>query len=289
MSSLVDPLAEQWEESIAALPTQAERDEVTAFIQNYFRPGAGTGIMRSFFLLLKANRCHLEKQPERLRKEFYDPLAELMQRLEKSLTVQYEGQKAGITAMERSGTQADKAAQRVELIVPKVEGIVQAAFDRIQTESLTKKITHTVVKSAVEPVAKTNEKLGQTLELLDNALVSIQETMKVLRNFSLPTIVGVAFIAALLLCGSISACIIGRMGTAYDRKLAAAVASNGDAFAELAQLRAKIEIMPQGDAEGNPIPGHYALSLENAEAAQMKRNDPRGRGLIFFQASPETH
>jgi hypothetical protein len=92
MSPLTDPLAEQWEETIAALPSQAERDEVTAFIQNYFRQGAGTGIMRSFFLLLKANRCYLEKQPGRYRQEFYDPLAELMLRLERGLSLQLEGQ-----------------------------------------------------------------------------------------------------------------------------------------------------------------------------------------------------
>jgi hypothetical protein len=289
MSAVGDPLGPDQEEMVAALPSQVEREELVVFIQTHLRPGFGNETSRGFSLFMKAYRLLLERQLARFRQEFYQPTTEAMLRLEKSLALQEETQRAGIASMERSATHAEDASQRTEKTVPKIEKAVQTAFDGYDPKILSQRITESFEKSMVEPLEKTNEKLNATLEVFQEVLLHAEQAIKILRRVSFPSIAGVTFMLALLLCGSLSAYIIGRMGTAYDRKLAAAVENNGDAFAQLAQLHARIQVVPQGDQQGNPIPGHYALSLENADAAQVKTKDPQRRGVIFFQKSDDNN
>ena len=281
--SLADPLAESWEETIAALPSAAERAEATAFIQNDLRQGVGVGLLRGWFLLMKANRLFMESMPARLRKEFSQEIMEEIVRLGKSLAAHDKNWKEGVSSLERSATHAENAAQRIEKIVPHTDKIVQDAFDRIDTTKLSGAISQTVMKSTVEPVTKTNEELKSTSELLRELVLHTNAAIKALSLLSLPGIAGVVFLAALLLCGSVAAIVVGRIHAGYDRELALAVETNGPAFAQLSRLHAKLEIAPQGDTQGNPIPGCWALSVDAAEEAQMKTNDPRRRGVIFFK------
>jgi hypothetical protein len=37
------------------------------------------------------------------------------------------------------------------------------------------------------------------------------------------------------------------------------------------------------------MPGHCALSLDNADVAQIKTDDPRRRRVIFFKETPLTY
>ena len=131
-------------------------------------------------------------------------------------------------------------------VIPQIEAIVQKAFDQIDTKVLSQRITETVLKSTVDPIAKTNDKLGGSLDVLQELLGHTVEATKTLRSHSLPMIAGVAFLAALILCGSISALVITRISHAYDQRLSTAVATNGAAFAELARLHAKIEVGSPG-------------------------------------------
>ncbi|HEY0256212.1 MAG TPA: hypothetical protein VGC39_02125 [Candidatus Methylacidiphilales bacterium] len=276
-----DPLGFSMEGLVAVLPTQEEREELALFIEDHLKRGAGAGVLRGFFLLLKAYRIFMDGLPERFRKEFAE-LSETMLRLEKSLAVFQQGQKESVAVLERSAGHAGKVAQRMEKVIPQIEAIVQKAFDQIDTTALSQRITETVLKSTVDPIAKTNEKLGATLDVLQEVLGHTERATKTLRSLSLPMIAGVAFLAALILGGSISAVIVSRISQAYAQRLSAAVEANGDSFAKLARLHAKVEVVPQGDAAGNPVPGRWALLLDGAETVEMKTNDPRRRGVVFF-------
>ncbi len=81
-----DPLGSNMEEVIAALPTQQERDEFTLFIEEHLKRGTGAGILRGMFLLLKANRCYLEKLPGQFNRELVQPIRDHALRMEEKLS-----------------------------------------------------------------------------------------------------------------------------------------------------------------------------------------------------------
>jgi hypothetical protein len=88
LSAVLDPLGLNMEEVISSLPIQQERDELSVFIEEHLKRGTGAGILRGLFLLLKANRCYLEKLPGQFNRELVQPIIENMLRLETSIGLQ---------------------------------------------------------------------------------------------------------------------------------------------------------------------------------------------------------
>src|SRR3984957_20643512 len=129
-----DPLGSNMEEVIAALPTQQERDELTLFIEEHLKRGTGAGILRGMFLLLKANRCYLEKLPGQFNRELVQPIRDHALRMEKSSAVQIEAQKQIAIQNERTTTRSVGVMDRMESIVPQVENVVQRSVDKVDTK-----------------------------------------------------------------------------------------------------------------------------------------------------------
>jgi hypothetical protein len=67
---------------VASLDSQEERDRLTRFLTVELPEGKGTGILGDVFLLLKANRCYMEKLPGQFNRELVQPLTENLLRLE---------------------------------------------------------------------------------------------------------------------------------------------------------------------------------------------------------------
>jgi hypothetical protein len=165
-----DPLGFNMEEVIAALPTQQERDEFTLFLEEHLKRGTGAGILRGLFLLLKANRCYLEKLPGQFNRELVKPMIENLRRIEASIGLHSEMQEKAVSQMERCATSAINAADRMEAVVPKVEGVVQTAFDKIDSSALTSKFEDSVMEGVVKPVTMVNDKCDQLQYKLDKRL-----------------------------------------------------------------------------------------------------------------------
>ncbi len=142
---------------VASLDSQEERDRLTRFLTVELQEGKGTGILGDVFLLLKANRCYMEKLPGQFNRELVQPLAETMLRLETSVGLQGKAHEKTLAQANRCAESSTAAAGRMEAIVPKVEGVVQTAFDKIDSSALTKKIEDSVVEGAVKPVARVND------------------------------------------------------------------------------------------------------------------------------------
>ena len=168
-----DPLGSNMEEVIAALPTQQERDEFTLFIEEHLKRGTGAGILRGMFLLLKANRCYLEKLPGQFNLQLVQPIRDHALRMEKSSAVQIDAQKQIAIQNERTTTRSVGVMDRMESIVPQVENVVQRSVDKVDTKALTQQISATLLESTVEPVRRTNLELlkmaGQLNDLIEKA------------------------------------------------------------------------------------------------------------------------
>jgi hypothetical protein len=177
MNSLpaIDPLAASWVEAVQALPTEAEREELSRFIRDDLRQGVGAGILRGLFLLLKANRLYLEHLPEKYTQELVLPLRDQFLKLEKTLTQKLEAQSLLVARTEKATTTTQQANQGLESIVTRVENVVQKSVDKIDTRELTRQITESIIQSTVEPVSKTNRQLQEMLKLL----VDLAEKTKV--------------------------------------------------------------------------------------------------------------
>ena len=125
---------------VASLDSQEERDRLTRFLTVELQEGKGTGILGDMFLLLKANRCYMEKLPGQFNRELVQPLTETVLRLETTIGLQSKAQEKTLVQANHCAESSTAAAGRMEAIVPKVEGVVQTAFDKIDSSGLTKKI-----------------------------------------------------------------------------------------------------------------------------------------------------
>jgi hypothetical protein len=283
-----DPLGSNMEEVVAALPTQRERDELTLFIEEHLKRGTGAGILRGLFLLLKANRCYLEKLPEQFNSELVQPIIENMLRLETSIGLQVKAQDKTLVQANRCAESSTAAAGRMEAIIPKVEGVVQTAFNKIDPSALTRKIEDTVMEGVVKPVAKVNEKCDQLQEKLEKRVPVLTGALKWLT-------VGNFFVWALscaLLIGAVAIYVVfeeeqemvTQLQTRVNEeieKVHATAQVNEQTLNALARLNVAIEINPEKDWWGNVMPYHYCIAIKGADSGNTIYKNWQRYGAIF--------
>jgi hypothetical protein len=284
---------------VASLDSQDERDRLTRFLTVELQDGKGTGILGDVFLLLKANRCYMEKLPGQFNRELVQPLTENMLRLETTIGLQNKTQKEGLTHLIGHANSAISAAQRMETVVPKVDKAVQGAFDKIDTKALTQQITDTVVKAAVEPVAKTNKELNETAKLLKDLIVIIREAIGILKEVNLKGILIGCFGTSFAICAFIFMVAYLGVRHSYDdsletqnqklhdiattiEKVQSTSAGNQKAYDFLSRLQVSIEVKPMADGPGNLMDGQYVLIFSDADAAQVL---PDAKGVISFHGN----
>jgi hypothetical protein len=163
---------------IASLESQEERDRLTHFLTFDLKDGKGTGILGDVFLLLKANRCYMEKLPGQFNRELVQPMREHMLRMERSFALQLEMQEKATIRDKRTAEASLHSAERMEAIVPKVQSVVQMSFDNIDPTFLTKRIEDSVVEGAVKPVAKVNEECGRLQDNLGKRVPILTSALK---------------------------------------------------------------------------------------------------------------
>ena len=289
-ANLYDPLGFNMEEVIAALPTQQERDEYTLFVEEHLKRGVGAGILRGMFLLLKANRCYLEKLPGQFNRELVQPVRDLFLRLEKSLAVQIEAQKQIAAQNERTAVKSFTIMERMDSLVPKIETAVQDAVDRIDTGAITQQITDTVLESTVKPITQLNQELARTFPEMERRSKTVLGHMEKMTWYNIKLF----FLNCASFWGIIFFCLYGYgyydLNNWYEKRLAAKYEQidanaqvNHEAYAKLTQLNVTISVVPQNDAQGNVIPGHYAVVMKGADNAGMQTRNDGSAGAILFQ------
>jgi hypothetical protein len=290
VSAVLDPLGFNMEEVIAALPTQQERDEFTRFLEEHLKRGTGAGILRGLFLLLKANRCYLEKLPGQFNHELVQPIIENMLRLETSIGRQIETQDKILVETRRCANVSNDAADRMEAVVPKVEGVVQTAFDKIDSSALTSKFEDSIIEGVVKPVAKVNDKCDQLRDKLDKRLPVLMSALKWVNIWSFLTCV----VACVLIIGAIAIYVVFSMeqemvGTLQTRvkeeieKVHATAQVNEQTLNALARLNVALEINPEKDWWGNEMPYHYCISIKGADSGNTIYKNWQRYGAIFLK------
>jgi hypothetical protein len=165
---------------IASLDTQEERDRLTHFLTVELQDGKGTGILGDVFLVLKANRCYMEKLPGQFNRQLIQPLHEHALRMEKSSAVQIDAQKQIAFQNQRTTERSIEVMDRMDGIVPQVENVVQQSVDKVDTKALTQQITATLLESTVEPVRMTNLELQKMADLLADLIDKAKQVLETL-------------------------------------------------------------------------------------------------------------
>jgi hypothetical protein len=60
------------------------------------------------------------------------------------------------------------------------------------------------------------------------------------------------------------------------------MSANQDAFRQLAVAQVKVKVVRTGDTNGVRFPSGFALMVENADSAEMRKDDGSNTGMIFF-------
>ena len=291
-----DPLGSNMEEVVAALPTQQERDELTLFIEEHLKRGTGAGILRGMFLLLKANRCYLEKLPGQFNRELVQPIRDHALRMEKSSAVQIDAQKQIAIQNERTTTRSVGVMDRMESIVPQVENVVQRSVDKVDTKALTQQISAILLESTVEPVRKTNLELlkmaGHLNDLIEKAKQVLEILLAITWKKMFLSSLGISFFIWAVIfffayhgmqqsfdsslqsihaeqnqkLDDLSAWVGKTLGTGED---------NRNVGERLSHLQVTTDVKPFSDGTD-----HYAFSITNAYDAKVL---PDGTGVIYFQ------
>jgi len=273
---------------IASLDSQEERDRLTHFLTFDLKDGKGTGILGDVFLLLKANRCYMEKLPGQFNRELVQPLTENMLRLETSTSLQAKAHDKILVQANRCAESSTAAAGRMEAIVPKVEGVVQTAFNKIDPSTLTRKIQDTVMEGVVKPVAKVNEKCDQLQEKLEKRVPVLTGALKWL---TIGDFVVWALSCALLI-GAVAIYVVFeeeqkmvmQLQTRVKEeieKVHATAQVNEQTLNALATLNVAIEINPEKDWWGNIMPYHYCISIKGADSGNTIYKNWERYGAIF--------
>jgi hypothetical protein len=291
MSALLslDPLGSHMKQVIAALPSQQERDEFTLFIEEHLKRGTGAGILRGLFLLLKANRCYLEKLPEQFNGELVQPIIENLLRLETSIGLQIKSQDKALVQTDRCVASANAAADRMEAVVPRMEKVVQVAFDKIDPSALTRKIEDCVMEGTVKPVAQVNAKCDQLQEKLEKRVPLLTNVLKWLT-------IGNAVVWALgcaLLIGAVAIYVVFEMEQEMVTQLQARVKEeidkvhvtatvNAKTLETLSHFNVQLTISQETDWFGNEMPNHYCLAMRGADSGGSFYRDWQKYGAIYF-------
>jgi len=273
---------------VASLDSQEERQRLTRFLTVELQDGKGTGILGDVFLLLKANRCYMEKLPGQFNRELVQPLTENLLRLETSVSLQVKAQDKTLVQANRCADSSTAAAGRMEAIVPKVQGVVQTAFDNIDSSALTKKIEDSVVEGAVKPVARVNDECDLLQERLGDRIPILTSAIKWLT-------IGNAVVWALscaLLISAVGIYVVFSMeqemfGTLQTRvreeieKVHATAQVNEKTLDALASLNVAVEIHPEKDWWGNEMPYHYCISIKGADSGGTFYKNWQRYGAIY--------
>jgi len=292
VSALVDPLASSWFETVQALPTVEEREELSRFIRHDMRDGVGAGILRGLFLLLKANRLYLDQLPGSFDQKLVQPMRDFLLRMEKSMASLVETHRQIALRNDCTTDKATQLVDRLDSIVPKVENVVQRSVDKVDTTPITRQISDTLMKSTVEPVARANEELLMTAKLLSGLIEKAKEILEMLYKIawkkmllgSLGITFAFWFVVFILACRgmehsfdatlreqnqkllSLVATVSGSRGTAIGNQAV------GD---ELSRMQITLDVKPVFDGDN-----HYQLTLPHAYDAKVL---PDGTGVIDFQ------
>jgi len=291
-----DPLGSNMEEVIAALPTQQERDEFTLFIEEHLKRGTGAGILRGMFLLLKANRCYLEKLPGQFNRELVQPIRDHALRMEKSSAVQIDAQKQIAIQNERTTIRSVGVMDRMESIVPQVENVVQRSVDKVDTKALSQQISATLLESTVEPVRMTNQELLKMAAHLNDLIEKAKQVLETLLAITWKKMflssLGISFLIWAVIfffayhgmqqffdsslqsvraeqnqkLDDLSAWVVKTIGTGEN---------NRNVGERLSHLQVTTDVKPLSDGTV-----HYAFSITNAYDVKVL---PDGTGVIYFQ------
>jgi hypothetical protein len=287
------------EAMVASLESQKERERLTRFLTLELQDGKGTGILGDVFLLLKANRCFMEKLPAQFNRELVQPIQEQALRMEKTFSLQSELQQKAMAQDRRTTEASFRTMEHMEAIAPKVQSVVQNSFDQIDTKKLSHTIAETLEKAVIAPVAKTNSELQRTVQLLGKLIDHVRGIFDLLKDINIYGMLAGCFALAFVVCGLISYFAIDSAKHSYEdtvrfqeqklqaifaevQKVQAAPSYNGDAFEKLRLLQIPITVEPAVDGQGQTMDGRYTLSLAGAENAQLLQ--PNSEGVITFSA-----
>jgi hypothetical protein len=292
---VIDPLVTSWFETVQALKTVEEREELSRFIRHDLRQGVGAGILRGLFLLLKANRLYLEDLPDKFNQELVQPTRDLLLRLERSLAVQMETQSQIAVRNERAAETSLRAMKGMEGMVPKVDTLVQNAVDRVDTKAVTQQITATLLESTVEPVRQTNLELLKMADLLADLIGKVKQVLETLLKVTWKKMflssLGISFVVWTVIFffvyqgmqrsfeTSLQADRTEQNQRLLDLSASIAKAGNNRSIGErLSRLQVTTDVSSVPDETDR-----YALTITKAYDAKVL---PDGTGVIYFEGPP---
>ena len=291
--------ADLFEELLATYP--AEKRELARQIYYRFAEGDSTQFFTQLFLLLDVYAHYAERVPQAVMEANQNAHAGLMKvREEIGLLAQMiEKRNVNIT------NQADLTAELCQTTVAqcrdtiaRVESALQNVGAQVDTKAIVAGVQETlktgIQKEVIAPFLIRSQQLtNEVSPTLREIRENVAKASQLWPQRIWRTAIWSGIILTLTLSVIATLVIDADLKKANERKLAEQIARttrvmnyNQDAFRQLAIARVPIKVVRTSNTNGTLEAQGFALLLENADAAEIRRIEGRETGLIFFTGHP---
>lgn len=291
--------ADLFEELLATYP--AEKRELARQIYYRFAEGDSTQFFTQLFLLLDVYAHYAERVPQAVMEANQNAHLGLVKvREEIGLVAQMiEKRNVNIT------NQADVTAELCQTTVAqcrdtitRIESALKNVGAQVDTETIVAEVRETlktgIQKEVIAPFLIRSQQLTNEVS---PTLREIRENVAKASKLWPQRIWRIAIWSGIILTLALSVIatlvIDAAMKKTNERKIAEQIARairvmnyNQDAFRQLAIAQVPIKVVRTSNTNGTLEAQGFALLLENADAAEMRRIEGRETGLIFFTGHP---
>ncbi len=282
-----DLCRQYWKAAISCLPSAEKRDAAWEFYLERLVGGSAGETLSGLILLLEANGVFLLTLPEKFHGELTLPITAQLSALREELRDHVERQRASLRAADVANESLEKANQVLADTSAELAGKVSAAVRQMDVTALAQQVHAQLEASTIAPLRFALRDLPEQSRQITAVGKAAESSVQTWRQVHLGGLILNVSLAALLAGSLLFGSGWFRLQRHFNERLAAEIASlngSGETFKEAALLNVPVRLMPWTDQDGNPVPGGYALVIDQPEDTAMHTVDGQKRGVIFFKA-----
>ncbi|MEI9896742.1 MAG: hypothetical protein WDN28_23500 [Chthoniobacter sp.] len=277
-----------WRAAISHLSDPQKRDAAWDFYLRKLEARQSGDTLSGLVLLLEANGAFLASLPEKIQQELFDPLSERLTTLKDYLAAHQAHESEMLAVLEKAAERNANTNARAIATVVKVEDTLRRAATSIDARALVNSVKDQLEDEALQPFKRVLKDLVTSTKCITEATVAAETAVQKWRRVHLGGVaaglLALAFFAFLIASLWYRRDTEHRFEERFTNALVQLDTSRGS-LSQLAKLGVVVRIVSSADNDGNAIPDHYAVVIDQAEAADLREFDGRRQGVVFVRAA----
>lgn len=291
--------ADLFEELLATYP--AEKRELARQIYYRFAEGDSTQFFTQLFLLLDVYAHYAERVPQAVIEANQNAHLGLVKVREEIGLLAQMIEKRNVNITNQADVTAElcqKTVVQCQDTITRVESVLKNVGTQVDTQAIVAGVQEalktSIQKEVIAPfLIRSKELTSEVSPTLREIRENVAKASKLWPQHIWRTAILSGMTLTLALSVTAFLVLNSAMQQANERKLAEQIArttrvmnQNQDAFRQLAIAQVPIKVVRSANTNGTLEAQGFALLIEKADAAEMRRIEGRDTGLIFFTGQP---